>query len=71
MALITMVKIGLEKPMTLVQRAVELLDTAMLLATSVSRNQILALMKRVNIVECFSHLLYAPVYGAAHADFTG
>ena len=67
MALVTMVQLELD---TYVD-ALELLCTAVTLATSDSRNQILTLMVRLDLAECFDSLLYAPITDADSEDLIG
>lgn len=67
MALVTIVQLELDTYM----EALELLCTAVTLATSDSRHQILTLMVRLDVVECFDNLLYAPITDADSEDLIG
>ena len=67
MALVTMIQLRLD---TYVD-ALELLCTAVMLATSDSSNHILTLMVRLDIVECFDSLLYAPITDADSENLIG
>ena len=67
MALVTTVKLELDTDI----RAVELLCTAVTLATSDCKNQILTKLVRLDIVEIFDRMLYAPITAADSEHLIG